>query len=415
MDSWTGHEVPRLPGSGQPLALFDSARRGVHLSGGRSAARGMYVCGITPYDATHLGHAATMITFDLVQRAWRDAGHSVTYVQNVTDIDDPLLERAARDGEDWIVLAMRETALFREDMESLRMIPPAHYVGAVESIPAIVEKVAALVDRGAAYRLDDGTGDVYFDIAAAPDFGYESNLSREQMIAFFAERGGDPERAGKRDPLDPLLWRGAREGEPAWAGGAFGPGRPGWHIECASIALDLLGETIDVQGGGNDLLFPHHECSAAHAETLTGAAPFARHYVHAGMIGLDGEKMSKSKGNLVFVSRLRADGVDPMALRLALVADHYRADRQWTDDLLKIAQQRLTRWRSAAAAGSGPSGADLLAGVRARVADDLDTPGALALVDEWADRALAGAGSAEDADAPALMARTVDALLGVRL
>jgi L-cysteine:1D-myo-inositol 2-amino-2-deoxy-alpha-D-glucopyranoside ligase len=413
MESWTGHEVPRLPGGGQPLALFDSARRAVHPTGSRSAARTMYVCGITPYDATHLGHAATMITFDLVQRAWRDAGHAVTYVQNVTDIDDPLLERAARDGEDWVVLAMRETALFREDMESLRMIPPTRYVGAVESIPAIVEKVAALVDRGAAYRLEDGTGDVYFDIAAAPDFGYESNLSREQMLAYFAERGGDPERAGKRDPLDPLLWRGAREGEPAWAGGAFGPGRPGWHIECASIALDLLGATIDVQGGGNDLLFPHHECSAAHAERLTGAAPFARHYVHAGMIGLNGEKMSKSKGNLVFVSRLRADGVDPMALRLALVADHYRADRQWNDDLLKTAQQRLARWRSAAAAGSGPSGADLLAGVRARVADDLDTPGALALVDEWSDRALAGAG--DDPDAPHLMARTVDALLGVRL
>ncbi|BCB75516.1 hypothetical protein Pflav_019260 [Phytohabitans flavus] len=200
MESWTGHEVPRLPGSGQPLALFDSARRAVHPTGGPSGARTIYVCGITPYDATHLGHAATMITFDLVQRAWLDAGHEVTYVQNVTDIDDPLLERAARDGEDWIVLGMRETALFREDMESLRMIPPAYYVGAVESIPAIVEKVATLVDRRAAYRLDDGTGDVYFDIAAAPDFGYESNLSREQMLAFFAERGGDPERAGKRDP-----------------------------------------------------------------------------------------------------------------------------------------------------------------------------------------------------------------------
>ncbi|GAB3525640.1 cysteine--1-D-myo-inosityl 2-amino-2-deoxy-alpha-D-glucopyranoside ligase [Phytohabitans suffuscus] len=413
MESWTGHEVPRLPGSGQRLAMFDSARRAVHPTGGPSGSRTVYVCGITPYDATHLGHAATMITFDLVQRAWLDAGHDVTYVQNVTDIDDPLLERAARDGEDWVVLGMRETALFREDMESLRMIPPARYVGAVESIPAIVEKVSALFDRDAAYRLDDGTGDVYFDLAAAPGFGYESNLSREQMLAFFAERGGDPERPGKRDPLDPLLWLGAREGEPAWPGGHFGPGRPGWHIECASIALDLLGATIDVQGGGNDLLFPHHECSAAHAETLTGVAPFARHYVHAGMIGLDGEKMSKSQGNLVFVSRLRADGVDPRAVRLALVADHYRADRQWTDDVLKTAQQRLARWRSAAAAASGPSGADLLAGVRARVADDLDTPGALALVDEWSDRALGGAG--DDTSAPELMARTVDALLGVRL
>ncbi|GAB2949683.1 cysteine--1-D-myo-inosityl 2-amino-2-deoxy-alpha-D-glucopyranoside ligase [Micromonospora polyrhachis] len=412
MESWAGHEVPRLPGTGQPLALFDSARCAVHPTTPGATAT-MYVCGITPYDATHLGHAATMIAFDLVQRAWRDAGHSVTYVQNVTDIDDPLLERAERDGEDWVVLAMRETALFREDMEALRMIPPAHYVGAVESIPDIAERVRELLDSGAAYRLDDGTGDIYFDIVAAPRFGYESNLSRTQMLEFFAERGGDPQRPGKRDPLDPLLWRGAREGEPSWSGGTLGPGRPGWHIECAAIALKLLGDSIDVQGGGNDLIFPHHECSAAHAERLTGTEPFARHYVHAGMIGLDGDKMSKSQGNLVFVSRLRADQVDPMAVRLALLAGHYRADRQWTDDLLKTAEQRLARWREAVEVASGPSGADLLAGVRGRLADDLDTPGALALVDNWAAEALAGAGT--DQAAPALVATAVDALLGIRL
>jgi L-cysteine:1D-myo-inositol 2-amino-2-deoxy-alpha-D-glucopyranoside ligase len=334
-------------------------------------------------------------------------------VQNVTDIDDPLLERAARDGEDWVVLAMRETALFREDMEALRMIPPAHYVGAVESIPAIAAHVRELIGSGAAYRLADGTGDVYFTIEAAPRFGYESHLSREEMLVLSAERGGDPEREGKRDPLDPLLWRGARDGEPAWDGGDLGPGRPGWHIECATIALGLLGETIDVQGGGNDLLYPHHECSAAHAERLTGKAPFARHYVHAGMIGLNGEKMSKSKGNLVFVSRLRGDGVDPMAVRVGLLADHYRTDRQWTDDVLKSGQQRLARWREAAASPAGPSGDGLLGAVRRALHDDLDTPAALALVDAWSEAALAGAG--DDSQAPALMARTVDALLGIRL
>ena len=413
MDTWTGHEVPRLPGTGQPLALFDSARRSVRQTRPGPGPATMYVCGITPYDATHLGHAATMITFDLVQRAWRDAGHEVTYVQNVTDIDDPLLERAARDREDWVVLGMRETALFREDMEALRIIPPTRFVGAVESIPAIVERVVALVEDGAAYRLEDGTGDVYFDVAAAPRFGYESNLSRDQMLAFFAERGGDPRRPGKRDPLDPLLWRGARDGEPAWPGGPAGPGRPGWHIECAVIALAYLGATIDVQGGGNDLLFPHHECSAAHAERLTGAHPFAAHYVHAGMIGLAGEKMSKSRGNLVFVSRLRADGVDPMALRLALISGHYRVDRQWTDDVGKAGEQRLARWRAAAAAPAGPSGADLLAAVRARLADDLDTPGIVAVVDAWADATLAGVG--DDPDAPALLRAACDALLGVAL
>jgi L-cysteine:1D-myo-inositol 2-amino-2-deoxy-alpha-D-glucopyranoside ligase len=334
-------------------------------------------------------------------------------VQNVTDIDDPLLERANRDGEDWVVLAMRETALFREDMEALRIIPPAHYVGAVESIPAIAGHVRELIADGSAYTLEDGTGDVYFSIAAAPSFGYESGLTRDEMLVLSAERGGDPGREGKRDPLDPLLWRGARDGEPAWEGGDLGPGRPGWHIECATIALGLLGETIDVQGGGNDLLYPHHECSAAHAERLTGRAPFAAHYVHAGMIGLDGEKMSKSKGNLVFVSRLRGDGVDPMAVRLGLIADHYRSDRQWTDDVLKTGQQRLSRWRQAVKASIGPSGIELLEQLRERLADDLDTPGALAAVDAWVDATLADAG--DDHESPALMATAVDALLGIKL
>jgi L-cysteine:1D-myo-inositol 2-amino-2-deoxy-alpha-D-glucopyranoside ligase len=413
MDSWSSPTVPALPGDGVPLRLYDSARQDRHVSSGDAGGASMYVCGITPYDATHLGHAATMITFDVINRVWRDNGLSVTYVQNVTDIDDPLLERANRDGEDWIVLAMRETALFREDMEALRILPPEHYVGAVESIPAIADEVVNLLEAGIAYRLDDGTGDVYFDVSKDATFGYESNLTRPQMLAFFAERGGDPDRAGKRDALDPLLWRGARHGEPAWAGGILGPGRPGWHIECAVIALGLLGAQIDVQGGGNDLLFPHHEMSAAHAEALTGDAPFARHYVHAGMIGLHGEKMSKSRGNLVFVSRLRADHVDSMAVRLALLADHYRDDRQWTDDLLKTAQQRLSRWREAVALPAGPSGGETLAAVRERLADDLDTVGALAAVDDWVDATLAGDRS--DADAPALVAAAVDALLGVAL
>jgi L-cysteine:1D-myo-inositol 2-amino-2-deoxy-alpha-D-glucopyranoside ligase len=412
MNSWPSPPVPPLPGKGTPLALYDTARDGVHGTTPEGPAK-MYVCGITPYDATHLGHAATMITFDLINRVWRDAGHPVTYVQNVTDIDDPLLERAARDREDWIVLAMRETALFREDMVALRILPPEHYVGAVESIPEIAATVARFLDEGSAYPLDDGTGDVYFDITAAPRFGYESRLDRATMCELFAERGGDPDRPGKRDPLDPLLWRGARDGEPSWEGGDLGPGRPGWHVECAVIALRLLGERIDVQGGGNDLIFPHHEMSAAHAEVLTGEWPFAGHYVHAGMIGLNGAKMSKSKGNLVFVSRLRADRVDPMAVRLALVADHYRTDRQWTDELLKAGEQRLARWRAATSLPAGPPGDPVLAEVRARLADDLDTPGALRAVDHWADATLSREGT--DTAAPGLVAATVDALLGVRL
>jgi L-cysteine:1D-myo-inositol 2-amino-2-deoxy-alpha-D-glucopyranoside ligase len=411
MDTWSATDVPSLPGQGAPLRLYDTATGEVRPTAPGSTAR-MYVCGITPYDATHLGHAATYLAFDLVNRVWRDAGHDVLYVQNVTDIDDPLLERAARDHADWIVLGMSETALFREDMEALRVLPPAHYIGAVESIGEVVELVEKLLAAGAAYRLEDGTGDIYYDVTATKRFGYESGYDEPTMLKYFAERGGDPDRAGKRNPLDALLWRGARDGEPSWPS-PMGAGRPGWHIECAAIALNRLGMTFDVQGGGSDLIFPHHEMSAAHAESVTGDWPFARHYVHAGMIGLDGEKMSKSKGNLVFVSRLRGDRVDPMAVRLGLLADHYRTDRSWTASVLTTAVERLARWRSAVDAAAGPDAAPVLARVRERLSDDLDSPAALAAIDRWADDALTRGGS--DASAPALIRSTVDALLGVRL
>jgi L-cysteine:1D-myo-inositol 2-amino-2-deoxy-alpha-D-glucopyranoside ligase len=407
MDTWSAPELPRLPGSGTQLRLYDTASRSVRPAVPTDAGR-IYVCGITPYDATHLGHAATMIAFDLINRAWRDDGHPVRYVQNVTDVDDPLLERAERDGIDWVALAERETELFRTDMAALRVLPPDHYVGAVESIPRIAELVGRLLADDAAYRIDDGTGDVYFDVAAAKRFGYESNYDRETMLALSAERGGDPERPGKRDPLDPLLWRTARDGEPSWES-ELGAGRPGWHIECAVIALQRLGNRIDVQGGGNDLIFPHHEMSAAHAETLTEAWPFAEHYVHAGMIGWQGEKMSKSKGNLVLVSTLLARGEEPAAIRLSLLSGHYRADREWTEQQLDAARERLAAWRAGVARPAGPDGAALVARLRERVADDLDTPGALAAVDDWC------RGEGTDTAAPALVADAVDALLGVRL
>jgi L-cysteine:1D-myo-inositol 2-amino-2-deoxy-alpha-D-glucopyranoside ligase len=235
-----------------------------------------------------------------------------------------------------------------------------------------------------------------------------SGLDVAQMTALFAERGGDPDRAGKKDPLDALLWLAARPGEPSWDS-PLGPGRPGWHVECAAIALGRLGEQIDVQGGGSDLVFPHHEHSAVEAEALTGAHPFARAYVHAGMVGLRGEKMSKSLGNLVFVSQLRADGVDPGALRLALLATHYRADREWTSEDLARGAQRLASWSEAVGRDSGPSGDALLAYVRAALANDLDTPAALELVDAWS------AADGDDSAAPALVRDVVDALLGVLL
>jgi L-cysteine:1D-myo-inositol 2-amino-2-deoxy-alpha-D-glucopyranoside ligase len=411
--SWPAPLLPTLPGTGPVLKVHDTSRGEVVATTPGQTAR-MYVCGITPYDATHLGHAATYLAFDLINRLWRDAGHAVHYVQNVTDIDDPLLERADRDNEDWIVLAMRETALFREDMTALRVLPPEDYVGAVESIPRIVAHIEDLLAEGLAYVLDDGTGDVYHDVAQAPGFGTESGYDEATMLRFFAERGGDPDRAGKRQPLDPMLWRGERPGEPSWPGPRGTAGRPGWHIECATIALDTIGMGFDVQGGGSDLVFPHHEYSAVHAEALTATKPFARAYVHAAMIGLNGEKMSKSRGNLVFVSRLRGDGVDPMAIRLALLSGHYRTDRAWTQQLLKEAETRLATWQQAVALDAGAPAAPVLTGLRERLADDLDSPGAIALIDEWAARTLAGASEAEE-EAPRIVCDAIDALLGVAL
>jgi L-cysteine:1D-myo-inositol 2-amino-2-deoxy-alpha-D-glucopyranoside ligase len=400
-----------LPGQAPELRLYDTAAGEVRgtapLAPGEPAR--MYVCGITPYDATHLGHAATYLAFDLVQRMWRDSGHSVRYVQNVTDVDDPLLERAIHTGENWMSLAEREIELFREDMTALRILAPDEYVGAVESVPEFTAAISELLANGSAYYVGE---DIYFDVAADKHFGYESGYDRPTMLRVFAERGGDPAHAGKRDALDSLLWRGHRHGEPFWDT-ALGRGRPGWHIECSVIALNRLGMGFEVQGGGSDLIFPHHEHSAAHAETLTGVHPFARHYVHAGMIGLDGEKMSKSRGNLVLVSKLRAAGIDPMAIRLALLDGHYRADREWTGGRLPAAEERLQRWRDAAALPAGPSAKDVLDLVRERLADDLDTVAALAVIDDWAERATGGGG--DDADAPALVRDLVDALLGVQL
>ncbi|PPK71014.1 cysteine--1-D-myo-inosityl 2-amino-2-deoxy-alpha-D-glucopyranoside ligase [Actinokineospora auranticolor] len=412
MQTWQSHPVPRVEGTPRPLRLFDTAAGEVRPTAPGPTAT-MYVCGITPYDATHLGHAATYLAFDLVHRQWLDNGHEVHYVQNVTDIDDPLLERAARDRDDWVVLGMRETALFREDMTALRVLPPREYVGAVESIPEIVEAVAKLLADGAAYRVDDPEyPDVYFDHNATGRFGGESNYDESTMNRFFAERGGDPDRRGKRHPLDALLWRSARPGEPSWDS-ELGAGRPGWHVECSVIALNRLGMTFDLQGGGSDLIFPHHEYSAAHAEALTGQHPFARHYTHAAMIALDGEKMSKSRGNLVFVSRLRADKVDPMAVRLGLFAGHYRTDRAWTDQVLADAQTRLATWRAAVVAPAAADARPLVAALRDHLANDLDTPKALATVDAWAARTLAGGES--DAEAPALARDAIDALLGIAL
>jgi L-cysteine:1D-myo-inositol 2-amino-2-deoxy-alpha-D-glucopyranoside ligase len=437
MDSWPATRVPELPGLGSQTLIWDTAT-GSLAPAARGHTATIYACGITPYDATHVGHAATYIAWDLLIRSWHDAGHIVCYVQNVTDVDDPLLERAARDGQDWRELADREIDVYRSDMTALRLLPPDHLIGAVEALDVIEEFSGVLADRGTLYDVE---GDVYFSRSADPDFGSVSGLDAETMTKLAAERGGDPARPGKKDPLDPVVWLTRRPGEPSWDS-RFGQGRPGWHVECAAIATKYLGRAFDVQAGGSDLIFPHHELSASHARAAFGTSgsseseAFARRYVHAGMVRLDGEKMSKSLGNLVFVSALRNSGTDPMALRLAILAHHYRQDWDWTAEGLAAATRRLARWREAVRVGlSGPTGVThepgparsaepdaastaALAAIRARLADDLDAPGVLAVVDRWAEAVLAGSVSDPAADmtgSARLVRDAVDALLGVAL
>lgn len=398
MQSWPSVDVPLVPGRPTPLFMHD-ARAGelVPLATGDVAR--LYVCGITPYDATHLGHAATYLAFDLLQRQWLDRGIDVTYVQNVTDVDDPLLERAAATGEPWDDLAARELALFREDMSALRMLPPQHLVGVVESLEDVASFVQGLGES--AYPVDS---DIYLDVHADPAFGSIAGLDAETMLRLFAQRGGDPERAGKRNALDCLLWRGPRPGEPSWDS-IVGPGRPGWHVECAAIGLRYLGAPFDVQGGGADLAFPHHEMCASHIALLTGER-HANTYVHAGLVAYKGEKMSKSLGNLVFVSRLRNDGHDPAAIRLALLAHHYRGDWEWTEEDLAFAEARMTRWRAGLARMSTPPAQPLIERMRTELARDLFAPGALAAMDDWC----ATPGTVDEAD---VVRTALDALLGV--
>ncbi|MFB0834222.1 cysteine--1-D-myo-inosityl 2-amino-2-deoxy-alpha-D-glucopyranoside ligase [Arthrobacter halodurans] len=418
MHAWSAPAIPSLLGSGPALRIHDSATGRLETPSTPSAA-GLYVCGITPYDATHMGHAATYVAFDLLNRYWRDAGHRVDYVQNVTDVDDPLLERAEATGVDWRELAVQQTDLFRADMEALNVVPPEHYIGAVESVSWIVPVVEELLSRDLAYRVPGGEGepdgDVYFDAQRAASsvwqLGSVSGYDRDTMLGFFAERGGDPGRAGKRDALDPLLWRAERSGEPSWEGSTLGRGRPGWHIECSVIARRFLPAPFTVQGGGSDLIFPHHEFSAGHATACDGL-PLAEHYVHTGMVGLDGEKMSKSRGNLVLVSALRSSGVDPMAVRAALLGQHYRTDWFWTAETLNRATARLAAWRARLDTSTEGEATGLVAAIRDRLADDLDAPGALDALDAWAGGSPADGSPGSGSD---LIVAAADALLGVRL
>ena len=413
MKSWASVAVPELTSSLKfPLISLTNSKTLKKESVAKKSVYRMYVCGITPYDATHLGHAATYLTFDLINRYLLASGSDVLYVQNITDIDDPLLERAARDNLDWQDLAMSQIDLFRGDMVNLRVIPPTHYIGAVEGIDLVSEAVTALQATGSIYAIDK---DLFFKNYSSPEFGSLSHLDKEKMKEIFSQRGGDPNLTGKIDPLDCLVWMAKRENEPGWPS-VHGVGRPGWHIECTAIALRYLApddedETcIDIQGGGSDLIFPHHEMCASQAKVLTGK-DLASTYVHAAMIGLDGEKMSKSKGNLVFVSKLIESGTDPMVIRFALMSQHYRLDRMWTDQLLEAATKRVANIRKALSAPSVAPTKPVIEKIVLALSDDLNTPLALAELDKWAADSLNGMSGGEAQE----LSTALDALLGLAL
>ena len=335
----------------------------------------MYTCGITPYDATHVGHAATYLTYDILQRRLRDLGHVTRCVRNITDVDDDLLRKARELDVHYLDLAAAETARFDADMEALNVIESFAEPRATSAIADIRGFIGMVMDRGHAY---ESGGAVYFSVGSFPNFGQVSHHDRATMLELAAQHGGNPDDPNKRDPLDFVLWQPSAPGEPSWDS-LWGPGRPGWHIECSALAMRELGTTIDLHGGGADLIFPHHECETAQSEAATGER-FVRHWMHQAMVRMDGEKMSKSLGNLVFVSDLLGQW-DPRAVRLAMVVHHYRTPWDWTDDLMDVATARLDRWMAACSDESARDSATAVAAVRAALDDDLDTPAAVAAID----------------------------------
>ena len=366
------------------VKLYDTARRAVvDFAPGPEVL--MYTCGITPYDATHLGHAFTFISYDVLMRRLIDKGHTVKCVRNVTDVDDPLFAKARELGVHYLDLAAGEEARFEADMKALNALEVYSTPRASSAISDIRGFIGMVIDRGFAY---ESGGSVYFDVSKFPQFGSVSHYDEATMIAYAKERGGNVEDPNKRNPLDFVLWHPSLPDEPSWDT-LWGAGRPGWHIECSALALRELGTTIDLHGGGSDLIFPHHECERAQSEAATGV-PFARHWMHVAMVSMDGHKMSKSRGNLVFVDKLRTMH-DPRAIRLGLIEHHYRVEWEWDDELMARNERRLSTWRSAASA----SDASLLSEVRAALDDDLDTPRAVSLIDDAASRGVGVRESAE--------------------
>ena len=391
------------------MRLYDTARQEITTfdpAAGPGGTVTLYTCGVTPYDAAHLGHAATYIAYDVAQRRMRDLGYKTRLVRNVTDVDDDILRKARELGVYYLDLADQEMEAFSADMDALGLLPAASEPRATSAIQDIQTLIAAVLANGHAYRAGGG---VYFDIASWPAFGSVSHYGRDEMTRLAKERGGNPDDPNKRSPLDFVLWQPSAQGEPAWDSD-WGPGRPGWHVECSALAMRELDQTIDLHGGGSDLIFPHHECEAALSGAVTGE-PFVRHWVHTGMVGYDGTKMSKSLGNLVFVRDLLKSW-EPAVVRLAVLAHHYRSDWEWQDEDVREAAKRLALWRTgkeqAPAAevfgpGREPVDAGVLDAVRARLDDDLDTSGALAAIDAATASPRAGATQADISSAAALL------------
>ena len=353
------------------MMLYDTARREVVPFSPPQQVL-MYVCGITPYDATHLGHASTFLTYDVVIRRLIDRGHEVRCVRNVTDVDDPLFAKARELGVHYLDLAAGEEARFNADMEALNVLPVHAAPRASSAIPDIRKFIQAVLDEGHAYVSGDS---VYFDVSTFDTFGAVSGYPQEEMLRLAALRGGNIDDPQKRHPLDFVLWQPSAADEPAWET-PWGPGRPGWHVECSALALRELGEHVHLHGGGADLIFPHHECERAQSESATNT-PFVDHWMHAALISKDGEKMSKSLGNLIFIDALREEW-DPRAIRLGIISHHYRTEWEWHDNLMPSSNERLARWK--ASVGGVDDGA-LINAVRAALDNDLDTPHACSQID----------------------------------
>jgi L-cysteine:1D-myo-inositol 2-amino-2-deoxy-alpha-D-glucopyranoside ligase len=374
----------------------------------------MYVCGITPYDTTHLGHAFTYVVFDTLARYFAFKGWPVRYAQNVTDIDDDILRKAGQVGEDWKELGNRWTRRYLADMDALNVMRATYFPRATEEIPRIIEMTQVLLDRGYAYEKG---GSVYFHVDSCDRFGQLSHLPRGEMLPVANERGNNPDDPNKRDPLDFVLWQAARPGEPTWES-PWGPGRPGWHIECSAMSQHYLGDTIDIHGGGGDLVFPHHECEIAQSEQYTGVRPFVRFWVHIAMVRHEGEKMSKSLGNLV-MARDVLETYHPDALRAYLLSHHYRTAWSYDEARLKDAAGRAERYAAASQANPIGDGDPLDAEPYERrfvavMDDDLDTPAGLAFLDELAEAILAAAGERDVAAAQGMLRRAAG-VLGLRL